>query len=269
MARFFFSLSWCAGVVSLAILGAPVLCAQSMVPPPTNAAVHAPVPTPAATPPAKPAAPPAVIPPAVPDSFNRYGKIWAPSDDVDYPLKLSGHFPGVSEIRIPTQDDLADRDKLEQLAMLSDTEIRAQLEQWPPYTKMKLGDQGQMLLRIQQFKEQRTKIAMDKAHDLGILNSLTPDQKVHFEKDYWDTRRQMDHDEVKQIEPILKTWQQKLEENLFRKYSSAGTAVPAPPAPAPKPPGAPPAPGKSVTATAAPKSLAPSSGSPVAQNPVR
>ena len=197
-------------------------------PPPASAqAAAAPADAPQAMP--KPAAPP------VPDSFNRYGKIWAPSDDVEHPLKLNGHFPGVGEIRIPSQEDLNDRDKLEQLAMLSDTEIRAQLEQWPPYSKMKLGDQGQMLSHIQQFKEQRTKIAMDKAHELGILDSLTPDQKFRFEKAYWDQRQEIDHAEVKQIEPILKIWEQKLDEDLFRQFSSASAGLVAK-APKPAPP---------------------------------
>jgi hypothetical protein len=174
--------------------------------------------------------------PPVPDSFDRYGKIWAPSNDVAHPLQLNARFPGVNEIKIPSQEELTDRDKLEQLTMLSDAEIHKQLDQWPPYSKMKLGDQGQLLLRIQQFKEQRNKIAMDKACTLGILDTMTPDQKVHFEKDYWDKRRQMDHDEVKQMEPILKTWEQKMDEDLFRKYSSAS---PGPLAQAPKPPALP------------------------------
>jgi len=216
-----------------------------------------------------------VVPP-VPDTFNRYGKIWVTSDDVAHPLKLNGRFPGVTEIVIPSQDELNDRDKLEQLTVLSDAEIRAQLEQWPPYSKMKLGDQGQMLLRIQGFKEQRTRVAMDKAHALGILDSLTPDQKVRFEKDYWDRRRQMDHEEVKQIEPILKTWEQKLDEDLFRKFSSAGLGpvaqAPKPPPRGPSPTNQPPqAPARPVTqikaAASAPSAVDPAPPQPMAQAP--
>ena len=261
MARFFFSLSSrpsalglsTAGFLSLAVICATELRAESptastnaapkTASAPTGVSKTAPTP-PAPTATTNTAAKPA---PPVPDSFNRYGKIWVPSSDVAHPLQLNTHFPGVSEIRIPSQDDLNDRDKLEQLTMLSDAEIHKQLDQWPPYSKMKLGDQGQLLLHIQMFREQRTKIAMDKAHELGILDTMTPDQKVRFEKDYWDQRRQMDHDEVKQMEPILKTWEQKMDEELFSKYSSAspGPVVQAPKPPAPgqppanKPPQAP------------------------------
>ncbi len=190
-------------------------------------------------------------PPKQPDSFNRYGKIWTTSDDVEHPLKLNNHFPAVSEIKIPSQDELNDRDKLEQLSMLSDEQIRSQLEQWPPYTKMKLGDQGQMLIRIQQFKEARTKIAMDKAHDLGIYDSLTPDQKTHFEEAYWEKRQQMDHDEVKQMEPIVKAWEQQLDEDLFRKFSSTTSTAMIQPA-ANKPPQVTAAPGGPTTDTTHP-----------------
>ncbi|MCE0522074.1 MAG: hypothetical protein LV480_04110 [Methylacidiphilales bacterium] len=257
MARFRFPLSsrsgvlgWsAAGFICLAVLGATALRADpSMVPPPEKA------PPPTANPAPQTVATPTVAPqaasqpaamqakavaatPPVPDTFNRYGRIWAPSDDVEHPLKPSAHFPAIGEIRIPSQDELNDRDKLEQLAMLSDAEIRAQLEQWPPYSKMKLGDQGLMLSHIQQFKDQRTKVAMDKAHELGILDSMTPDQKARFEKAYWDKRREIDHDEVKQIEPILKIWEQKLNEDLFRQFSSETMGpvaqVPKPAAPAP------------------------------------
>jgi hypothetical protein len=245
MARFF-SISSGAGALSFLALSVATLQAQpSMVPPPEPVP---PEPMTTTPPPPKPVVSPSVAQvkptppsPAKPDTFNKYGKIWAPSDDVDHPLKLNGHFPGVAEIRIPSQDELNDRDKLEQLSMLSDTEIRAQLEQWAPYSKMKLGDQGQLLMRIQQFKEQRTKIAMDKAHALGIYDSLTPGQREHFEQAYWDKRRQMDHDEVKQMEPIVKTWNQKLDEDLFRKFSSA-SAGPIVPAPVSQPPQAPSAP---------------------------
>jgi hypothetical protein len=303
MARFFLSLSsragvlglGTAGVLSLAVFGATALRAQpSMVPSPEQApppsSVKSPAPAPVASAPAgapkvNPTAPtptvttnaaakvvPPVVVPPVPDTFNRYGKIWAPSDDVAHPLKLTGRFPGVAEITIPSQDELNDRDKLEQLTMLSDAEIRAQLEKWPPYGKMKLGDQGQMLSRIQGFKEQRTRIAMDKAHALGILDSLTPDQKVRFEKDYWGKRRQMDREEVKQIEPILKAWEQKLDEGIFRDFSSV-TLGPVAQAPKPPPPGPPPtnqppqAPAPVTQIKAAASALAPAPPQPMAQAP--
>ena len=73
---------------------------------PTNAAPAAPKGPAAPGAPANPAKPP--VPPQnppVPDTFNRYGKIWAPSDDVAHPIKLNVQFPGVGEIKIPSQDE--------------------------------------------------------------------------------------------------------------------------------------------------------------------
>jgi len=157
------------------------------------------------------------------------------------------------------------RDKLEKLASLSDDQIRAELAQWPPYAKMKLADEGQLLIRIQQFKDQRTKIAMDKARELGLFNSLTPDQKARFEKEYWDKKLQMDHDLAKQFEPALKAREQKMREDLFREFSTPGTAVP-PPAPASatlaqaKPAAAAPAPAAPQNAPAKPPVIPPIAG---------
>ena len=224
----------------------------------TNAAPKAPVPPPPAN---KPPGAPQTPPPPVPDTFNRYGKIWAPSDDVAHPIKLNVQFPGVGEMKIPTQDELNVRDKLEQLATLSDEDIRAQLALWPPYAKMKLADEGQLLMRIQSFKDQRTKIASDKARDLGILDSLTPAQKAKFEKEYWDKRLKMDHELAKQLEPIVKAREQKMDDELFREFSTVGTAVPPPPAP--KPPGTPLAQTNPAPSTNAPSAAAPTV--PIAQ----
>jgi hypothetical protein len=127
------------------------------------------------------------------------------------------------------------REKLEQLAKLSDGEIHAQLQEWPEFGKMSLRDQGQMLVRIQDFRDFRAKVAAQKARDMGLL-SLTPDQKVLFEKEYWDKRFRMDHDLVKQFGPIFNARQQKMEDELYREFSmSAGPIALGvkPPAPAP------------------------------------
>lgn len=244
-----------AGFFGLALCGVTVLRAESsMVPPPEKA--PPPPETPAAstqkpsTPVAKAPPTPKVAksqapvvpppPPPFPDTYNKYGKIIAPSDDVAHPIKLNVQFPGVGEIKIPSQEELNVRDKLEQLATLSDADIRAQLELWPPFAKMKLGDEGQLLMRIQQFKDQRMRIAMDKARELGIFNTLTPDQKVKFEKEYWDKRLQMDRELAKQFEPVFKARDQKMREELFREFSTTSTNLPGAKPPAPAKPGTPP-----------------------------
>ena len=182
-------------------------------------------PTPA-TPPTKPVttaattnAPPA-IPPVPPDVMGKYGKILSPSDDIGYPLKLKMPGPGIGEVKVPKMDELDMRDKLEQLATLSDDEIRTQLAQWPAYSKMNLRDQGGMLQRIQDFRDYRTRVAMQKAHDMGLL-TLTDADKARFEKEYWVKRLQMDRDIAKQIGPIIAQHEQKLNNDLFREFSQA------------------------------------------------
>jgi hypothetical protein len=176
-------------------------------------------------------------PPAMPspDTLSRYGKILVPSDETEHPLKLKMPFPGVGELKVPSQDEMIMRDKLEQLAKLSDTEIRSQLSQWPAYGKMNLRDQGTMLQRIQDFRDYRTRVALQKSHDMGLI-TLTSDQKVHFEKEYWDKRLKMEHELAKQFDPILKEREQKLNDELFREFS-AGSPGPIAQAPKPAQPG--------------------------------
>jgi len=167
-----------------------------------------------------------------PDTLGQYGKILSPSDQTAHPLKLKMPFPGVGEVKVPTQDEVNMREKLEQLAKLSDEDIRVQLEKWPAFGKMTLRDEGAMLQRIQDFRDYRSNIAKAKAHEIGLL-TLLPDQQARFEREYWDKRLQMDHDLAKQFEPILRVREQKLEDDLFREFSSAG---PGPLAQASKPP---------------------------------
>jgi len=182
-----------------------------------------------AKPPMTNAAPVAPVPP---NTLGRYGKILQPGDDTEHPLKLKAPFPGVGEVKVPNQDELNVRMKLEQLANLSDADIRSQLEQWPAYGKMSLRDEGALLQRIQDFRDFRTKIALQKAHDMGLL-TLTPEQKVRFEKDYWDKRLKLDQDLAKQFTPIYVAREQKMQDELFREFSSASAG---PVAQVPKPP---------------------------------
>lgn len=210
---------------------------------------------------------PPVVPTPLPDTFERYGKIVAIGNEPSHPLKLNLPFPGVGEVKIPSQDELTMREKLEQLTALSDADIRAQLEQWPAYGKMSLKDEGAMLQRIQDFRDRRARIAMEKAHQMGLL-TLTPDQQTRFEKEYWDKRLQMDRDLAKQFQPIVKDHEQKLQEDLFREFSSPAQLGPVVQAakPVPSSPPAPPPSSSSVSGQNKPAS-SPAPPAPMAAAP--
>jgi hypothetical protein len=196
------------------------------------------------------------LPPAMQNTLGRYGNILAPGDQVSYPLKLKLPFPSDAEVRVPKPDDLVKRQKLEELARLSDDDLRKQLAQWPAYGKMSLRDQGSMLQRIQDFRDYHARVAQQKAHDMGLL-TLTTDQKTKFEKEYWDQRLKLDEDLAKQFQPIYQAREQKMNDALFREFSSSAPA-PAPPAPKPAPAGQPVKPVASTVTNAAP---------PIAQAP--
>jgi hypothetical protein len=219
MGRFLSLIKGAAFSFALSCTGMLALAAQT---PPTNA--------PAAVPPApKPGVPP--VPPPLVDYYVRYGKILKPSDQMGYPFKLNMPFPGLGEVKIPSQEELDMRVKIEQLAGLSDDEIRQQLIQWPAFSKMSLADDGAMLARIQTFRDYRHKMAQDEAHRLGL--TLTPQQQARFDNDFWNRKLQMDRQLAQQLEPTFKAAQQKLNEDLYREFSTPGPLIKAPPAPKP------------------------------------
>jgi len=172
---------------------------------------------------------PPVFPSSLQTTLGQYGNIVAPSDQMPYPLKLRLPNPTEGEVRVPKQDDLLKRQKLEALAELSDDQIRKQLAAWPAYSRMSLRDQASMLQRIQDFRDYHYHVAMQKAHDMGLL-TLTPPQLAKFEREYWDQRLKLDEDLAKQFQPIYQAREQKMNDTLFREFSSAMPA-PAPPAP--------------------------------------
>ncbi len=182
-----------------------------------------------ARPPATNAAP--LLPPALQNTLGRYGNILAPGDQLAYPLKLKLPFPNEDEVRVPKPDDLVKRQKLEELAKLSDDDIRKQLAQWPAFGKMSLRDQAAMLQRIQDFRDYHARVAQQRAHDMGLL-TLTPDQKAKFENEYWNARLKLDEDLARQFQPIYQAREQKMYDDLFREFSSSAPA-PAPPSPKP------------------------------------
>ena len=187
----------------------------------------APTMTTATPPPAAPTPAPAAIPakpPYPPDDFIRYGKILAPNTDAGHPFKLAMPYPGFAELQVPDQGQFAMRAKLENLAKLSDSQIWDQLRQWPAFGKMSLGDQGMMLARIQMFRDRREKVAAAAAHHLGLV-TLTPAQKAKFEQEYWDRRLQLDQQLSKQFEPAVKAAELKLDQDLFREFSTPGKTM--------------------------------------------
>ena len=225
------SLIFRGGLASVVVVGLGCFSTAVEAEAPTQLTPTAPKPAPVKVVTAKPAVNPAPVDPALQQSLDRYGKILLPGDEQSHPLKLDLPFPGAGEVKVPTAEEMTKRVKLEELAKLSDDEIRAQLDQWPAYSKMTLRAQAQLLFRIQDFRDYRARTALQKAHDLGLL-TLTPDQKTRFEKEYWDQRLKMDQELVKQLGPIFNAREQKLEDVLYREFSTAPGSI----ALGPKPP---------------------------------
>jgi hypothetical protein len=197
--------------------------------PATNASSATPPQHAAAKPIAKSATSPAPLSPALQKSLDRYGDIVTTGTQVSYPLHLHLPLPYEIEVHVPTSEDLVIRAKLEALANLSDDELRKQLAAWPALNKMSLRDQGLLLQRIQDFRDYHVKIAMQKAHGMG-MPTLTPAQAAKFEKEYWDERLKIDQDLVEQFQPIYEAREQEMDAALLAEFSSPVPAT-APPVP--------------------------------------
>jgi hypothetical protein len=215
--------------LALALLAGSSLASRAQM---TNMAPAAPAPpaNPQAAAGNKPGVPPVPV-----DYFQRYGKILSAGNEPSHPLKLAMPFPDVGQVKVPGNDELAMREKLERLTTMSDEDIRADLANWPAFKQMSLADEGAMLMRIQMFKDHRAKVAQDRAHALGLL-TLKPDQMEKFTNEYWEKRLQMDRDLARQFGPVYKAAEDKMEEQLYREYSTPAKPIPAPPG---KPGGAP------------------------------
>ncbi len=123
------------------------------------------------------------------------------------------------------------KEKLETLVKLSPQQLDAELQKWPRYQQMDLGERAKLLQRIQEFKDRRRKQAENKARDMGLR--LTPEQFTLFEQKFWEKRMQADRQLWQEMEPRRKQLEQQINNELKQEFGIY--AVPPAPAPTPAP----------------------------------
>lgn len=133
------------------------------------------------------------------------------------------------------------KEKLETLVKLSPQQLDVELQKWPRYQEMDLGERAKLLQRIQEFKDRRRKQAENKARDMGLR--LTPEQFAVFEQKFWEKRMQADRQLWQEMEPRRKQLELQLTSELKQEFGLY--AMPPAPKPAPAPT---PAPATSTTA---------------------
>jgi hypothetical protein len=119
--------------------------------------------------------------------------------------------------KFPFQDHEL-RGRLDQLAQLSDEELKAHLEKWPRYKEMTLAEQSRFLMKIAEFRERRKKQAEMKAKELGL--QLTPEEQKEFEKRYWEKRLEMEQQIFQELEPRRKELERQLNELLKTEFGT-------------------------------------------------
>ena len=81
-------------------------------------------------------------------------------------------FPDVGQVKIPGQDEIDMREKLEAARRPCPTRRSASTSTTGRRSrKMNLADEGAMLTRIQMFKDHRAKVAQDRARALGLTHA--------------------------------------------------------------------------------------------------
>jgi hypothetical protein len=133
-------------------------------------------------------------------------------------VRLNFPFAWVGELKLPTKDEISSRDKLEFLGDMSDQQIRDELEKWPPFNGMSIGDQGRMLVRIQEFKDRRSKLAQDEQQKLNLTN-LSPTDQANFKKVFWQMRREIDDDLIADFQARYDAKQAELDHALVSKFT--------------------------------------------------
>lgn len=146
------------------------------------------------------------------------------------PANAQAGEPGKKPAFMGGKWELEMKEKLETLVKLSPQQLDDELQKWPRYQQMDLGERAKLLQRIQEFKDRRRKQAENKARDLGL--KLTPEQFAVFEEKFWDKRLHADRQLWQEMEPRRKQLEQQLNSELKQEFALYLTPPP-PPKPAP------------------------------------
>ncbi|MEI9997724.1 MAG: hypothetical protein WDO13_00375 [Verrucomicrobiota bacterium] len=223
----------------LIVLAAPARAQAPMqaAPPPPPAA-KAP-PTPAGAPATNAAAAHPPLPKPVQNTLSRYGNIVLPGDAVQYPLKLKLPFPGVGEVKVPKPDELVMRQKLEELARLSDDDIRKQLAQWPAFSRMSCETRGARCCSASRISAITAPATPCRRRTTWACSRSRPTSARSSSANSGTSGCRWTRSWPSSSLPVFQAREQKLEADLFREFSSATPGPAAPAVPAPRPPAPP------------------------------
>jgi len=122
---------------------------------------------------------------------------------------------------IPNRHEVEAREKLQELAKLSDEQLTAELHKWPRYQKMTFGERAKFLQRIQDIRDHRKNMAVNRARELNL--NLNPEQQAAFEKSYWDKKIVAEKQLSAETEPRRKELDEQMNQQLLKEFGSAQT----------------------------------------------
>lgn len=116
------------------------------------------------------------------------------------------------------------RERLGQLATLSDDQLKAELTKWPRYQHMSLGEQSKFLAKLQEIRDRQKAMAAAKARELGL--NLSPEQKTAFESSYLQKRMAMERQLWKEMEPRRRQLESQISQDLMKEFGTSASNPP-------------------------------------------
>lgn len=102
------------------------------------------------------------------------------------------------------------------LTMITKEELRAKLEGWPPYQKFSEPQKARLVERIDEFRDQAKKEALEVAQDFHL--AVSPENQDEFVRRYWMEKLGIEKTLREELSPLKKRLEDEAKKRLERDF---------------------------------------------------
>ena len=102
------------------------------------------------------------------------------------------------------------------LTMITKEELRAKLEGWPPYQKFSEPQKARLVERIDEFRDQARKEALEVAQDFQL--AVSPENQEEFVRRYWMEKLGIEKTLREELSPLKKRLEDEAKRRLERDF---------------------------------------------------
>lgn len=102
------------------------------------------------------------------------------------------------------------------LTMISKEELRAKLEDWPPYQKFSEPQKVRLVERIEEFRDQARKEALEVAQDFQL--AVRPENQEEFIRRYWMEKLGIEKTLREELSPLKKRLEDEAKKRLEKDF---------------------------------------------------